>query len=349
MQIIDDIMMSIHEYCNDPNAVENALYVLLQHYDFTKKSTELVEYVPDDNEMLIKKFLVAKKIKGCTERTLQYYGKGLRNVLDRIGKNVVDIRPDDIRVYIALRLRDGVEFVTVGNEKRILSSFFTWAHGEDIVHKNPMVAIDTMKQKKTKKNAFKDDEVVKMRDHLRTSREKAIFELLLSTGCRVTELSQIKLDDFQGDNSIVVHGKGRKDRYVYLNATARYALENYMADRKDNSLYLFPRMISAEIMFKKGVPKKEYRYWYKNPEYVKGNEHIEKGTIEYIIRRIGNECGVKAYPHKFRRTCATNALRNGMPIEMVSKMLGHDNLSTTQIYLDINDDQLKAMHERYVR
>jgi len=349
MQIIDEIMMTIHPYCNDPAAVENALYVLLQHYDCNKKSTELVEYIPDTNEMLIRKFLLAKKIKGCTQRTLDYYGKSITKSLERIGKNVVDIKTDDLRVYIALRIRDGVTAVTVGNEKRALSSFFTWLHGEDIIHKNPMLAIDTMKQKKTKKNAFKDEEIVKMRDHLQTTREKAIFEVLLSTGCRVSELVQIKLDDFQDDNSIIVHGKGQKDRYVYLNASARYALDKYMADRQDDSLYLFPRMVSIQVMKRKGHPQKFYREWYKNPSFVVVDDHADKGTIEQIIRRIGKECSVKAYPHKFRRTCATNALQAGMPIEMVSKMLGHDNLSTTQIYLDINDDQLKTMHERYVR
>ena len=109
-----------------------------------------------------------------------------------------------------------------------------------------------MKQKKTKKNAFKDEEIVKMRDHLQTTREKAIFEVLLSTGCRVSELVQIKLDDFQDDNSIIVHGKGQKDRYVYMNANAKFAYQQYMNDRKDNSIWLFPRMIS--------IPKLDLSY-----------------------------------------------------------------------------------------
>ena len=89
--------------------------------------------------------------------------------------------------------------------------------------------------------------------------------------------------------------------------------------------------------------------WYKNPKLVNEAEHADKGTIEFNVRKWGKKCNVRAYPHKFRRTCATNALRNGMPIEMVSRMLGHSNIGTTQIYLDLNDDQMKLMHERYVR
>lgn len=189
--------------------------------------------------------------------------------------------------------------------------------------------------------------MVAMRNLLTTSREKAIFELLLSTGCRVSELVGIKLDEIQEDYSILVHGKGQKDRYVYMNANAKFAYQQYMNDRKDNSIWLFPRMISIQSEnFHKG---KGMRDWYKNPKLVDEAEHTDKGTIEFIVRKWGKRCNVKAYPHKFRRTCATNALRNGMPIEMVSRMLGHQNIGTTQIYLDLNDDQMKMMHERYVR
>lgn len=346
-ELIDEIILNIEPYITDSMAVSNSLYITLQHYDIKKKSTDLVEYVPEDNDYYIKKFLVVKKIKGCTDRTISYYGKELPKILEKIGKNVLDIKVDDIRLWIALRLRDGVTATTIGNEKRVLSSFFTWMHGEDIIHKNPMVAIDTMKQKKTQKEAFKDDEVVAMRNLLVTTREKAIFELLLSTGCRVSELVGIKLDEIQEDYSILVHGKGQKDRYVYMNANAKFAYQQYMADRTDASIWLFPRMISIQSEnYHIGKGKKD---WYKNPKLVDESKHTDKGTIEYNVRSLGKKCNVKAYPHKFRRTCATNALRNGMPIEMVSRMLGHQNIGTTQIYLDLNDDQMKMMHERYVR
>ena len=347
MELIDQIMNQISDYVTDPMAVSNCLYIAFQDYSITKKSTELTEYVPDSNDILIKKFLVVKKIKGCTDRTLRYYQHELPKILERIGKNALEVKVDDIRLWIALRLRDGISATTIGNEKRVLSSFFTWLHGEDIIHKNPMVAIDTMKQRKTQKEAFKDDEVVAMRNQLTTSREKAIFELLLSTGCRVSELVGIKLDEIQEDCSILVHGKGQKDRYVYMNANAKFAYQQYINDRKDNSIWLFPRMVSIQSEdFRKGKGMKD---WYKNPKLVNEAEHADKGTIEFNVRKWGKKCGVKAYPHKFRRTCATNALRNGMPIEMVSRMLGHQNIGTTQIYLDLNDDQMKMMHERYVR
>ena len=348
MEIIDEILLNIEPYVKDSMAVSNSLYITLQHYDIQKKSTELAEYVPEDNEYYIKKFLIAKKTKGCTDRTLKYYNEESHKTLQRIGKNIIDITSDDIRLYIAVRIRDGVSNTTIGNEKRVLSSLFAYLHGEDIVHKNPMLSIDTMKQKKTQKEAFKDDEVVAMRDQLRTNREKAMFELLLSTGCRVSELVNIKIDEIQDDYSILVHGKGQKDRYVYMNAQAKYAYEKYMAERKDNSIYLFPKMVGCDSM-EKHIPKNAMTNWYIDPKNVDEKEHCGAGTVEFIIRKLGRKVNVKAYPHKFRRTCATNALKNGMPIEMVSRMLGHANLSTTQIYLDLNDEQMKMMHQRYVR
>ena len=329
--------------------MSNSLYITLQYYDISRKTTELAVYEPQDNEILVKKFLMSKKIKGCTDRTLFYYSKEIRKILEKIGKPVTEITTDDIRIWIAKRIRDGVSATTIGNEKRVLSSFLTYVQGEDIIHKNPMVAIDTMKQKRTQKEAFKDEEIVAMRDQLKTSREKAIFELLLSTGCRVSELVNIKLDEIQSDYSILVHGKGQKDRYVYMNAQAKYAFKTYMDERNDDSIYLFPRMINIVNISKKGKTRKEMALWYKHPEMVDENNHVDKGSVEFIIRRLGEKIGITAYPHKFRRTCATNALRNGMPIEMVSRMLGHANLSTTQIYLDLNDDQMKMMHQRYVR
>lgn len=349
MELVDEIMEHIGDYVTDQFAVSNSIYIILDKYEVKKKSTEIVKYKADSNEMLIKKFLVAKKIKGCTDRTIQFYKLILETSFERIKKNAVDVTIDDLRVWIAYRLRDGVKKVTVSNEIRVMSSFFTWVYGEGIITRNPMAGIETVKQPKIKKNAFTDDEIVAMRNELRTTKEKCIFEMLLSTGCRVTELVNIKISDINEDASILVHGKGQKDRYVYLNATARFAVDQYMRDRNDGSMWLFPRMASIEKAGKKGIPQCRYSEWYKDPKYVDVEQHADTGAIETFVRKLGRKVGVDAYPHKFRRTCATNALRNGMPIEMVSKMLGHEQLSTTQIYLDISDESLKYMHEKYVR
>ena len=345
MELIDEIMIDIEDYVTDSMAVSNCLYIIFQHYDIQKKSTELVEYKGEDNLLLLKKFLVGKKIKGCTDRTLKRYASDIPKALDRINKPVVDITADDIRLWIAFRMKE-VSTTTCNNELRYLRTFFAWLAAEDLIYKNPTININCIKQRKKQKEAFTDAEIVKMRNNLVSSRDKAIFEMLVSTGCRVSELCQIKLSELDGDK-VTVHGKGNKDRTVYLNAAAQYALNQYLNERRDVNEWLFPKK-KDDVDFRV-LKRGDCQNWWQNPKYIHPTEHIDKGTVEHRIRMLGRRLDIKAYPHKFRRTCATNALRNGMPIEMVSKMLGHEQLSTTQIYLDLKEDDLKAMHERYVR
>lgn len=163
----------------------------------------------------------------------------------------------------------------------------------------------------------------------------------------MTELVNILLSDINGDE-ILIHGKGEKDRIVYLNAKAQWALNEYLEERTDSNHYLFPGGSFMTINQRPSKKRKDLREWYKDPEMVDESRHIDKCTIESMIRKIGRKAGVKAHPHKFRRTCATFALRRGMPIEQVSKMLGHESIETTQIYLDLSEQDLKEAHKKYV-
>ena len=200
--------------------IKSAMYLLLNDFEITSRSTELAEVQTDRNEYLMKKFLIAKKVKGCTERTLTYYGKELNSIMREIGKTVDDITTDNIRYYMAIRQRrDKVSKVTIQNEIRVLSSFFGWLYAEEIIKTNPMFRIDKIKTEKTKKEALTEMEVEKIRMIARDEREKMIIEVLLSTGCRVSELVNILITDIDNDR-ILVHGKGEKDRYVYLKARA---------------------------------------------------------------------------------------------------------------------------------
>jgi len=348
-QIIDEIMMGISDYVKDEFAVSNALYVILSGYTIEKNTTDIVPYRAESNDILIKRFVIAKKIKGCTDRTLHYYAKQLNMVLAKIGKNAIEVTADDMRYYIAIRIKSGVSKETINNDIRCMRTFYQWLTDEDVVAKNPMNKISAIKKEYKPKEAFTDDEIVRMRSLLTTNRERAIFELLLCTGCRVSELVGMRIDDVDiKEERILVHGKGQKDRHVYLNANAKFALLEYSKERKDRNVWLFPGGSSNAIL-ESGLGAKQGKEWYKMPELVDPDNHIDKGTIEQMIRQLGKKCGAKAYPHKFRRTCATNALRSGMPIEMVSKMLGHANIAVTQLYLDLKEEDLKNMHKKYVR
>ena len=172
--------------------------------------------------------------------------------------------------------------------------------------------------------------------------------MLLSTGCRVSELCNIKISEIDGDK-LTVHGKGNKYRTVYLNAKAIVAVENYMKERNDSNPYLFP---GAVICFHGGdfkICPKDREKWYMNADKVDKERRYSTSGMEGKMRKIGKRAGVEnVHPHRFRRTCATLALRRGMPLEQVSKMLGHEDLSTTQIYLDLSEEDLRMAHKKFV-
>lgn len=348
--LINKLTASLHQYMTDVTLedLKAHLYIQLNDYEITSRCTEIVELKEDRNEYLLKNFLIAKSVKGCTKRTIQYYGVSIPFTLRKIGKTVDDITPEDLRLYMALRLRrDRVSKTTVGNEMRNLSSFFDWLYKEELIKKNPMYRVERIKAEKTKKEALTEMEIEKLREAALGIRERMLVELFLSTGCRVSEVTNIKISDIEGDR-ILVFGKGEKERYVYLNAKTQLLLREYISQRKDTNPYLLPKGKNAAFMAKKGLKKRLYYDWWKNPENIdEGPTDIH--AVESMFKKMAKRAGVeRANPHKFRRTCATLALRRGMPVEQVSKMLGHDNIATTQIYLDLNEEDLRIAHKKYV-
>ena len=344
--LLTQLLMIAMEHGLDPQEMKPVYYGLLHDYQIAQRSTDIVPYEGNVNTALVKKFIAVKMVNGCTKQTIEMYGRSVMSVLTRLGKPATQIEADDIRWYIALRMKDGVSSVTCNNELRALSSFFTWMRDDELIARNPVLKTGKIKTPKKQKHAFTDEDIERMRISLNDWRQKAMFEMLLSTGCRVSELCNIKIDDIR-DDSVYILGKGNKYRTVYINARAKLAVENYLRERKDTNPYLFAK--AAYMACSRTEKETKQRTWYTHPELVSPDQPANASTIESIIRKLGRSAGVEnAHPHRFRRTCATMALKRGMPIEMVSKMLGHENLSTTQIYLDLSEDDLRTAHKKYV-
>lgn len=341
-EVIDKIMMCLTNRGIDDTSISQDLIIILSDYEITARETAVAVRCEDKNKYFMQKFIIAKTVKGCSDRTLTLYKTEIWKILQNIGKPADEITADDIRLYLALRQkRDKVTKTTANNELRYLRSFFGYLQVEELITKNPVAKIERIKCDKIKRNAFTELEVAKLRDACINTWETAVVETLLSTGCRVSELVNIKIDDLQGDQ-LIVHGKGNKDRTVYLNASALLALNKYLQERKDNNPYVFPGGYFSNV-------KNDCRNWYKYPERIDPERHCDIGTIRAKVNKIGKRVGVQnVHPHKFRRTCATFALRRGMPIEQVSKMLGHESIETTQIYLDLSEEDLKQAHKKYV-
>ena len=328
--------------------VKGALFLVLAQYDVSKRCTDLATYEGDRNELMIKHFLMAKVVQGCTEKTVKYYQAEIVRFFETIPKAYDEITADDVRYYFALKMKSGWSTTTINNARRNISAFYHWLSLEEYISKNPMNKITPLREEKKKKEAFTDLEVEKLRDQMNDLRYRAILETLLSTGCRVSELVAMKKSELEG-NKITVHGKGKKDRVVFLNAKAVFALEKYLNERNDDNPYIFPKA-SCRLDTPNPELRSAYRSkkktWWTDARLVSETEPMDKSSVEEIIRSAGKKVGVKAHPHKFRRTCATNALRKGMPIEQVSRMLGHAQLSTTQIYLDLDDSELENIHKK---
>lgn len=292
------------------------------------KKIRMSSYVDRGNQLIANgKTPEAMKL---VERGLQHYTEKIINAISPYAKS------DAVLIVLVLRhLADEVERCNPGVKDLYV---------EELVERNPCLRIEQVKEEKKKKTAFTEIDVEKLRLHCISRRQSAIVEMFMSTGCRVSELVQMRVDDLKGDR-IVVHGKGNKDRVVYLNAKAQMAVQQYLLERSDTNPYLFPKGKPVSVVRMKGKPA----LWYINPENVEKDGHTDKSCIESECRRLGRRAGVdRCHPHRFRRTCATFALRRGMPIEQVSKMLGHEEISTTQIYLDLSEEDLLQAHKKFV-
>lgn len=350
-QLIDEItnyILSIKDREIAAPDIKMNLCILMKNYKVDAAETALALRDEEKNKWYLQKFVISKTVKGCTDRTIHYYKTQIENALAEIGKNADEITADDVRLFLAVKERKcGWSKVTCDNALRCLRSFFAYLTLEELIEKDPTRKIDAIKAPKTSKKAFTEIEVEMIRGACQNVKETVIVEILLSTGCRVSELAQIKESDINNDECII-HGKGKKDRTVYFNAKAQVAIMNYLKEKaKSNNPYLFPKVIYGNEIAKTGKLKYLKEIW-KHPElFVDG--HMDKSSIEQTVRKIGKRSGVSnCHPHRFRRTCATYALRHGMPIEQVSKILGHEQLSTTQIYLDMDEQALKTAHKRYV-
>lgn len=303
------------------NAVDMALTALFQRYEVSEQCTDLavLDYC---NDKIINNYIASMRLEGRSEKTLKQYYDALNKLLEEIPKNIRDIKTNDIRYHLAhYQSTHKVSNATVNNKRKFLSAFFVWATKEEIIDRNPMLKINSIKEKYVTKKPFSDIELAKIRDVLKNDREKALVEFLLSTGCRVSEVAELKVEDVNfRDGECVVCGKGNKERTVYINSKAMYYLERYLPDKMDASRPLF------------------LNGWGKN---------MTKGNIEQLMRDIGKRAGVKkVHPHRFRRTMATNAMKRGMPVQYIQVILGHSKIDTTMIYCIYDKEVVKAEFQK---
>ena len=278
------------------------------------------------NSKLLELFISAKRIEGCSEKSLKYYKIVIENMLTSLKTAIRDLTTVDLRTYLAHYQQERKSSkVTIDNMRRIFSSFFGWLEDEDYILKSPVRRIHKIKTDKTIKETFSDEGLELLRDACDEIRDLAMIDLLASTGMRVGELVRLNREDINFyERECLVFGKGNSERIVYFDARTKIHLINYLDNRQDDNPALF---VSLSFPYNR----------------------LLIGGVETRLRQIGEKVDLnKVHPHKFRRTLATRAIDKGMPIEQVQHLLGHVKIDTTMHYAMVNQANVKNSHRKYI-
>ena len=324
-ELMEEVMQHMLSYLD--NAQMKQLRQVMEHalcrYDVTELEMKPEE---DDSNDLVARFMAAKRIEGCSEKTLKYYQTTIDAMVASLGKNVRHIHTDDLRTYLTeYQSKKQSSRVTIDNIRRILSSFFAWLEDEDYIIKSPVRRIHKVKAASNIKETYSDEDLEKMRDNCEEPRDLAMIDMLASTGMRVGEMVLLNRDDINfAERECVVFGKGDKERIVYFDARAKLHLQEYLDSRTDDNPALFVTLRAP-------------------------HERIKIGGIEHRLREMGKRLNIpKVHPHKFRRTLATMAIDKGMPIEQLQRLLGHQRIDTTLQYAMVKQSNVKTAHRKYI-
>ena len=322
--LINDVMQSMLPCLN--NAQLEKLQAVMQYVLFQYEITKKDGNAENTTLNLVDLFLSAKRIEGCSEKSLKYYQTTIQSMLSAVKKDIKQIKTEDIRTYLTDYQQQKQSCrVTIDNIRRILSSFFSWLEDEDHILKSPVRRIHKVKAVTNIKETYSDEALEMMRDNCTEPRDLAIIDMLASTGMRVGEMVLLNRNDIDfNERECVVFGKGNKERVVYFDARTKIHLKNYLQSRTDDNPALFVSL------------KSPYN-------------RMNIGGIETCLRRLGKQLGLqRVHPHKFRRTLATMAIDKGMPIEQLQQLLGHKRIDTTLQYAMVKQSNVKIAHRKYI-
>src|SRR5690625_4205794 len=293
---------------------------ILSNYDI-KRKTELD--LEDDTAEKVEMFLAAIQLEGLSQLTLDGYLIELKMFCNFVNKAVVTITTPDIRSYLASNKNWQVG--TIDKKLSVLKSFFGWLVQEELLLRNPASKIKAPKKPSRSPKSLTVEELEIVRESCETNRERALVEVLYSTGCRLSEIADLKMSDIdRHDMSAKVIGKGNKERIVFFSYKAMYHLLKYINTRKGESDYIFIR------------ERKPYN-------------NLTGRSIQRAINKIEARADLSKplTPHVFRHTFATLSMENGADLVDVQHLLGHERPETTQIYAHVSEERKKQAHKRF--
>jgi len=297
--------------------MNRAGYAILDRFDVIELTDQ--DETSDD---LLESYVAAMKVECRSQKTIDRYVYEIRRLMEFTKVPTRRISKYHLRAYLSAEQDRGICENTLEGHRQIFSAYFNWLQRESLIEKNPCVNVGVIKVPKKEKKIFTEEELERLNRCCVNKRDRAILHFLRSTGCRISEVTELNRDAVNTEMmECVVHGKGNKERTVYLDGVARMVLEEYLKDRKDDDPALFVN---------------RYR------------KRIEPGGVREMLQKLAVKANVEhVHPHKFRRTLATELVRHGMPIQEVAKILGHEKLDTTMKYVVLNKEDIKASYRRY--
>lgn len=283
---------------------------------------EIMEY-KNINESIVKRYCACLMIEGKSEKTIYGYARLIRKMYEQVQKNYTEMGVYDIRLFLAFEKQRGVSNQTLENTRAYISAFFQWMEREELIDKNPCANVKTIKCTDKVRTPFSTVEIDALRMACKNDKERAIIELLLSSGVRVDELTHIKISDIDFNNLSVhiTHGKGDKERTVFIDELAKTHICKYILSKNAPGDYLF------------------HNRW---------KNRLGNGGVRSILNALGTRAGVdNVHPHRFRRTFASGLAARGMNVQEIQKLLGHSDINTTMRYVSINENMIQNSYRRY--
>lgn len=267
-------------------------------------------------------YLDALKVQGRSVKTISRYEYVIKKMMDDILIPTRQITVYHLRSYLAKLQERGMKDSSIEGIRQVLSAFFNWLHRESLIEKNPVSNLGVIKCAKLKKKIFTEEDIDSLKQSCTNERDRAIICFLAATGCRVSEMTGLNREDIDFIGlKCVVRGKGNKERTVFMDRIASSAIKKYLIKRKDDNPALFVG---------------------------RGAKRLEPNGIRVMMKKLEQLSGVDhVHPHKFRRTLATDMARNGMPIQQISAVLGHDKIDTTMTYVIQDEEDIQFSYRRY--
>jgi site-specific recombinase XerD len=291
-------------------------YAILDKFDLVELADEMEQ---DD---LLDCYVSTMKVECRSQKTIDRYVYVIGRMMEFVKVPTRRVSVYHLRNYLTHEKERGICEQTLEGYREIFSAYFNWLQRESLIDRNPCVNLGVIKVPKKEKKTYTDAELERLNWFCGNIRDRAILHFLRSTGCRISEITGLNRDQVNLELlECVVHGKGNKERTVYLDEVAGMLLAEYLNGRIDDVPALFIN---------------------------KQHDRLNPGGVRAMLNKLAEKAGVEhVHPHKFRRTLATGLARHGMPIQEVAKVLGHEKLDTTMKYVVLNKDDVKASYRRY--